>query len=315
MTSATDPRTKAAMDLLRDGLEEAFLQTSESCAFKLRGVDLELSDQVPDEETYDSDLDAALILQQSIQRWRDLSQERIDAGFKSLFAVARESKEPGVPPADIATKLTRTAVEQAFQWDRRGRTSRFIEWLKRCGVGDIAYMANEIWPPLGETRLNEALEIRLTRDFQAAFERLLTRLRNEALLSDKDAPPTPGPERPGDKKPTPYADPPDLQSQDTARRGKARAWVVERAIEELNYLRPLLERGQTPEELSAQYPDFLIFQEKRLRKFLITEPLAKQAYKKAALEVAAARIGLAGGTVENEWKRYRHHLPKTSRLF
>ena len=75
MARATDGRLNAAVDLLRVGLEEAFLQTSESCAFNLRGVDLELSDEIADHEAAGTDFDAASVVRESIQRWRDLSVE------------------------------------------------------------------------------------------------------------------------------------------------------------------------------------------------------------------------------------------------
>lgn len=317
MTLAQDPKITAALDLLRSGLQEAFLRTSESCAFSLRGVDLEVTDEVTEEEEFvEVEIDPALILRESIQSWREISLERITVSYGYVFAAARDFKESVLMSADVARDLAWGEIDQFFYWDppARDNAQKFTDWLKRCRIGDIDYMADEVWPPFEGVTLGDSLEARLNREFHTSFERLLTKLRNEALLTQQDvaAATAPGHTRPDDNRPEPYVDPPDLESKDDARRGKARAWMVERAIRELDYLRPLFEKGRTAEELSTDFPDFLVFQEKRLNRFLITAPVAKQAYKEAALEVAAARIGRARGTVENAWKKYKRYLSKPS---
>jgi hypothetical protein len=144
--------------------------------------------------------------------------------------------------------------------------------------------------------------------FQGLFERKLTQLRHEAFLSLRQAEQAvPHP------RPKPFIDPPELESKNAELRGRARAMVVARAFEEIKHLRYDLDHGRTLEELEREYPDFIVFTEKRLfhgkNKLVVADDIRDKKYMDAAWDFAAARVCRAKGTIAHAWTKYHNDLP------
>lgn len=160
---------RTAKRLLQSRLEEVFCKTSEKCRLQL----LQYQHTWPHTDAGLLEINAAII------DWRNRSMICVEEAFKSL--VTENS------PAE-AVNLSWETIDEFFEWtaDYRSNPSKFEEW--QLEVKGSVFFIPDGFRPLSQECNNVPLQERLACDFRTQFEKLLNRLRDEALLNASTVP-------------------------------------------------------------------------------------------------------------------------------
>ena len=326
-TSATDHEDKmqAVKDLLRSCLQDAFQETSNDCNNRCKDFD------GIEEHGYEiigsAEPEGHQVIRYSAEKWRKESLDCVEDGFWSLFKLTNELERDSTKSATAAQAQTWGIIDEFFQWTETDKSStlKFRKWQDRAlGPGSkvlassVMQMINDECNKPEATSCWEAdLYTSLHCDFLRLFEQRLIRLRNEAILAEKNEldSTAPASTEAGSPLPSGLSIPRpstlELNSKDSRVLGIARAKLVAAALEEVSYVRPALRsRGDVP-KLAGEHPDFMMFEVLLRNKYVLEGlgPLIENGeFTKLAIEIAAAKASRSFFTMQTAYKNFKKYL-------
>jgi hypothetical protein len=292
----SDYRVRNVKNALREQLENLFEDTSRDCSVNISRLD-------------DGDYRTELrFITDTSEKWRKESLRWITWGFRKLYAV--------VSLGDAENGVWEV-VDEVFRW-KADKTSpvKFKFWQSLAtrssplGAGGLSIVSPK-YSHLGD------MADQLNAIFRADFEKRLIRLRNEAILAEKNELDSTVPASTEAASPLPRglsAPRPstlELNSKDSRVLGIARAKLVAAALEEVSYVRPALRsRGDVP-KLAGEHSDFMMFEVLLRNKYVLEKlgPLIENAeFTKLAIEIAAAKAGRSFSTMQTAYKHFKDYL-------
>jgi hypothetical protein len=323
-----EDKMQAVKDLLRSCLKDAFQETSNDCNNRRRDFyDGKSGYSIPGsaiEEGHE-------VIKSAVEKWRKGSLECITNGFWSLFKLTNELERDSPKSAAAAEDQTWDIIDEFFQWTGTDKSStrKFRKWQDRAlGKGSkvlpssVMQMINdECNKPEAKSFWAADLYTSLHCDFLRLFEQRLIRLRNEAILAEKNESASAVPASTNNALPAPsrlsapLPSKQELESKDSMVLGIARAKLVARIIEEVNYVHLALNSRDDVEELAAENQDFTMFKVLRNRYVLnkLAPLIANGPLKDLAIAIAAQEARLSLWTMQKAYKDFKKYLDeKTS---